>query len=238
LAQLKADIRLMALSPNRWGLTIGNSDVGTHSESESLDIVGSILEKLAELGPEARATDLVASVGTQVRRRSPPPVGSFALRRGDAIGIALPFGTATAQTVERLVKIAGDESVTTFRPAPQHGLLAIGASPAFAARAAELGFITSSADPRLRVSACIGSQGCASGHIPARALAERLAPLVEADEHLHVSGCAKGCAHPRRAELTIVGRVDGHGLVIGGTAGDTPQVVLRADELESAVAAR
>ncbi|MNY65563.1 hypothetical protein D3C86_2028490 [compost metagenome] len=59
------------------------------------------------------------------------------------------------------------------------------------------------------------------------------------DHHtdLHVAGCAKGCAHPRRAALTLVGRPDGYGLVISGTAGDTPVTVLRADQLEIALGA-
>ena len=40
------------------------------------------------------------------------------------------------------------------------------------------------------------------------------------------------------ADVTLVGRADGYGLVISGTAGDTPRTLLRADQLESAVATR
>jgi precorrin-3B synthase len=117
-------------------------------------------------------------------------------------------------------------------------LLAIGAPSGFAAEAAALGFVTAPDDPRTRISACIGSEGCASGHIPARAVAAQLAPHLAPDTILHVSGCAKGCAHPRRADVTLVGQADGYGLVIAGMAGDTPQALLRTDQLESAVAHR
>src|SRR5690606_21380903 len=115
-----------------------------------------------------------------------------------------------------------------------HGLLAIGARPSVFDELDD-DFIIHAQDPRRRISACIGSLGCASGHIPARSIAERLAPLLDEHTHLHISGCAKGCAHPRRAALTLVGRPDGYGLVIDGTAGDTPITLLRADQLESAI---
>ena len=68
-------------------------------------------------------------------------------------------------------------------------------------------------------------------------MAERLASALPDGTDLHVSGCAKGCAHPRRAGLTLTGRADGYGLVIDGMAGDTPRTVLRADQIESALAA-
>ncbi len=57
-------------------------------------------------------------------------------------------------------------------------------------------------------------------------MADRLAAHVQPGDHLHVSGCGKGCAHPRRAEVTLVGRADGIGLVIDGRAGDTPLEIL------------
>ncbi len=43
---------------------------------------------------------------------------------------------------------------------------------------------------------------------------------------LHVSGCAKGCAHPGAAGLTLVGLPGGLGLVRGGTARDAPAAIL------------
>jgi len=98
-----------------------------------------------------------------------------------------------------------------------------------------MGFITTTDDPRLDISACIGSAGCASGHFAARELASRLAQTIRPKGELHVSGCAKGCAHPRRAALTLVGRADGYGLVIDGKAGDTPRTLLKADQIESAI---
>lgn len=238
LAALKCDIRLTARGSGQWKFSAGDSDAEMLSENLAVSRTALVLEQLASLGPTARAADLAYHAARPIYAEAPPPIGEFVLRNGRASGIALPFGSATAQTIERLANIATDAGVASFRLAPQHGILAIDGNPAFVAGAMELGLIANWSDPRLRVSACIGSEGCASGHIPSRLVAERLAPKLKADDYLHVSGCAKGCAFPRRAEVTIVGRPDGHGLVIDGKAGDTPQAILRADQLESALAAR
>jgi precorrin-3B synthase len=45
---------------------------------------------------------------------------------------------------------------------------------------------------------------CPQATVETRDLARRLAAHVEG--RLHVSGCAKGCAHPRAADVTLTGR--------------------------------
>ncbi|MCB1453038.1 MAG: precorrin-3B synthase, partial [Rhizobiaceae bacterium] len=72
------------------------------------------------------------------------------------------------------------------------------------------------------IFACPGTQGCASGFIPARQIARDVARELPADmASLHISGCAKGCAHPAKAALTLVGTENGVELVEGGTARQT-----------------
>ena len=39
---------------------------------------------------------------------------------------------------------------------------------------------------------------------------------------MHVSGCAKGCAHPKPALFTIVGAEQGCGIVRDGSAREEP----------------
>jgi precorrin-3B synthase len=99
--------------------------------------------------------------------------------------------------------------------------------------ATHLGFITNPSDPRLSMSACAGMERCASGSIATRALAAGIAEaapeLFDGSFDLHVSGCAKGCAHPRRALLTLVGEAGACGLVINGRAGDPSVLRLRPD---------
>jgi precorrin-3B synthase len=97
------------------------------------------------------------------------------------------------------------------------------------------GLVTRPDDPRLFVVACAGSEGCASGHIPARAIAAELAgraeALLDGSLTVHVSGCAKGCAHPAAAALTFVGDAEGAGLVVHGTASSRPAKHLAATEI-------
>lgn len=64
-------------------------------------------------------------------------------------------------------------------------------------------WVTQADDARLRVSACTGAPGCPQGQAPTQALALALAPHVPAGAHLHVSGCAKGCARQAPATVTL-----------------------------------
>lgn len=64
-------------------------------------------------------------------------------------------------------------------------------------------WVTDAHDPRLRVFACTGAPGCGQAAAPTRALALALAEHVPPGARLHVSGCAKGCAHPQPATLTL-----------------------------------
>ena len=88
------------------------------------------------------------------------------------------------------------------------------------------GFITNPTDPRLRVAACAGRDGCARGttstHADATALADIAGSLGGEPTPLHVSGCEKGCAKPSRSAVTLVGRDGRYDLVRDGRPGDTP----------------
>lgn len=84
------------------------------------------------------------------------------------------------------------------------------------------GIITDHADPLLRVIACTGAPRCTQGLAETRSLGRFLAPHLAQGQSLHISGCAKGCAHPSVAPLTLTARADGFALIKDGKAGDTP----------------
>lgn len=232
LGALKADIRLLALDPFRWVVTLGGGKPQIMDEAGAVAAATAVLGALSALGPEARATDLFPASRTSAPDANPLPsrqhvgAGLLDLRNGFTVPVALPFGSGKSTEIIALARAAEGAGIATIRLAPDHTLLLDNAPEALIRRATKLGFITDPADPRRRVSACIGSRGCASGFVAAREMADRLATHVQPGEHLHVSGCAKGCAHPRRAEVTLVGRADGIGLVIDGRAGDTPLEIL------------
>ena len=84
------------------------------------------------------------------------------------------------------------------------------------------GLICEAHDPLLRVTACTGGPGCPQALQPTRDLARALAAEVPVGRHLHVSGCAKGCAHPEVADVTLTGTQGGFDLIRGGRASDPP----------------
>ncbi|SFA49015.1 precorrin-8X methylmutase [Paracoccus halophilus] len=82
------------------------------------------------------------------------------------------------------------------------------------------GAIRAAGDPLLRIHACAGER-CEQGRAPVRRIARDLAPHLGPDRSLHVSGCAKGCAHRGRADLTLIATApDRFDLIRGGSIRD------------------
>ena len=104
------------------------------------------------------------------------------------------------------------------------GLSAAGAADV-AAACRDAGLVVDPEDPRLRVAACAGAPGCRRATTPVLDHAARFAALLGAGGSgiaLHVSGCEKGCAHPRSAPLTLVATGGRYALVADGAPGDAP----------------
>ncbi len=133
----------------------------------------------------------------------------------DGALMALAFGQIRAETLLALAALGHE-----IRPTPWRSLMLAGAT-----RLPDIpGLIADPTDPLLRVTACTGAPGCPQALGETRALARSLAALVPDGRHLHVSGCAKGCAHPGPADLTLVAAVGGHDLIVQGTASGTPRL--------------
>jgi precorrin-3B synthase len=245
LDALAADIRLRAVATGegtRFELALAGDaasavPVATVSAGEAVDEVLARLKAIAALGPEARAADLPQTRACRLSHRAAPrqfsradPIGLHPLGGGAvALGLGLAFGHAEASALLELARNATANGAEWARPAPGRALLfgPLAEAEASAARQAaeRLGFVTEASDPRRRIAACPGAPSCAHGLIAARALAAEIArheSLPGDGIALHVSGCAKGCAHPKTAPLTIVGTEQGCGIVRDGTAGDKP----------------
>ena len=124
--------------------------------------------------------------------------------------VGFEFGQLRAETLAELSQLGA------LRLTPWRMVLIEGATdtPNLA------GLITQANDPLLRVVACTGAPACLQAQIATRPLARAIAPYVPANDVLHVSGCAKGCAHQKNA-LTLVGTPDGIDLVRHGRASST-----------------
>lgn len=238
LGALGADIRLEAIDAAHWQLSVGSHAIGSVRGDHAVNAMVTVLELIAARGVSARGRDLAPEevqavvsecLGDRVMttRAAGQSIGRLTTRSGSAFGIGLPFGASDWQALVALARAGTAHGVDEFRLAPHHALLALGGDlDAWAEDAKALGFVTAPDDARRSISACIGTDGCASGQIAARRVAAELAQrhgaLLDGSISLHISGCSKGCAHPRPATLAIVGGADDCALVSNGRAGDTP----------------
>ena len=169
-------------------------------------------------GPEAgRMARHLRRVGLPQGWCTVPPVhGAGVPQPGPALGARIygaPFGRIEAGALADLVTRSGATAMTV---APWRLFLLDAATEVPAP-----GFVTRPGDPLLAADACSGAPFCPQAAVETRALAERL--VQGGARGLHVSGCAKGCARPRAAPLTLVGRSDGlFDLVRDGAPWDEP----------------
>jgi len=198
--------------------------------------------------PEARARQSGrterGNVGRETRQPGRNPLGVYRLRDSrTAVALAFPFGNVHASVLAALSQEASNLGFDELRLAPGRILIALGQTSAsveaLIVKAAALGFITDPGDPRLGISACAGKPACASGHIETRTIAASVAAdqpdLIAQSGHIHISGCAKGCAHPGPAAITLVGDENGVGLVVNGTARQKPLAYTRPETLEASL---
>ncbi|MGY6548239.1 MAG: precorrin-3B synthase [Roseinatronobacter sp.] len=182
-----------ALALARWFL--GSGGVGADGR-------GRMRRHLADVPLPARFA------GARTPNPAAPPARPGA--QGSLTLVAGAFGLLSARDLRALAGAADALRMTPWR------MIAVdGPVPALGPDA-----VLDPADPRLRVRACTGAPGCPQASVETRALAAWLAPLVAGE--LHVSGCAKGCAHPRAADVTLVGRAGRFDLVRGGAPWDKP----------------
>lgn len=242
------DIRLVGVAPGLLTLQLADRDWrGPVAEAEAAACVIAILKGFAALrltmperrrlrdltaGELAGLTDLPAAEPPRPRP-APQRVGRFAAEHEQlSVAVGLPFGRCDAAALEALAQVV-ETLPATIRPSPWRGLVFAGLAAAAAEEllvaADAAGLITRDGDVRLSIQACAGSPACARGQAPAAAdagLLARALPDLLRGTSLHVSGCAKGCAHPGRADLTLVG-VDGrYGVVLDGGSDDAPVAVL------------
>ena len=225
LSGLMADVRVMAVED---GWTVAMADARYICDSDEAVVVQvlCLLERIAMRGTLARGRDFGPAPAIDPSASRLGLGISDAAQGGEIVGLGLALGSITAFALKEFAAAAGAAGASGIRLAPGRGLyvhsLSWGAP--LLALAARLGLIAAPADPRLAMSACAGREACASGTIATRSVAAEIAgaapALFDGSFELHVSGCAKGCAHPRPALLTLVGEDGECGLIINGRAGD------------------
>jgi precorrin-3B synthase len=141
-----------------------------------------------------------------------------------------------------LLDLARAHGATDIRLAPGRGFFFIGLSadivPAMQIAASANGFSTQPGETTEHIAACAGAGACGSAFYETRTLARRIiaaAPdLFDGSLTLHLSGCAKGCAHARPA-LTLTGSAEGYGLILYGLAADQPDERIAGGRIDFAI---
>ena len=251
LEEIRADISVHAKG-GRWVIRLDGDTLGAVCDAADIPGAVLRLARgfLALAGTERRMRGLVRSVGAdRVFQAAGLVPASVALERlgcltpaeiigfqaygpdiscfGGCFGLGIPFGGMDAERLKALAGLADRFGDGRLRVTPWRSVLLTGvaAAEAEALRRAASGWIIEAGDPRRRISACAGAPRCSSATVDARADAALLAVVLAAVRfagHLHVSGCAKGCAHPMPADVTLVGADGAYHLVRDGRAGDPP----------------
>ena len=142
--------------------------------------------------------------------------------------LGAPFGGIEAERLADLAEMARLFSDGTIRISPWKAAVLCCVSradaPALRSRAAKAGFVVEPDDPRARIVACAGRPRCASAEADTRADAALAAAAGRMPEGVvHVSGCAKGCAHPSPAAVVLLATPRGYDLIRNGGPVDTPE---------------
>jgi precorrin-3B synthase len=224
LAQAPADIRIERDAAGDLIVRADGSEQGCEvARGEAIDIALSLAtwfmtsggandgrgRMAAHIRSSAKLPDAFAGNAKPALDISPPHPG---LRGGGAL-VGFALGQMQSATLKFLADRAPGLRLTPWRLILVEGLREMPQHD---------GIVTRADDPVLRVAACTGAPGCAEAHVETREFAGALAPYIAAGTHLHVSGCAKGCAHPRASAITLVGTGNGFDLIRHGSAQDAP----------------
>jgi len=256
LDELSADIRIVAVGSGRWMVSIAGTAQTARplfcgDAEEAVAMVGCVLDLLISVGKHSRARDfdrqaLQASFQQPVAPAILPvaakPQPGILMLSGQhaALGLRPQFGQM--QSSDLIAFLGNLDDRVEIRLAPDRQFLLIGLAPDEAeqlkAIAGRHGLSADPHDPVANIAACVGAGFCMSGFYETRRLAghiiDRAPELLDGSLTVHLSGCAKGCAHPSPA-LALTGSAEGYGFSLDGKAGDAPDATIAGGGIESAI---
>ncbi len=126
--------------------------------------------------------------------------------------VGIPLGQTDSESIRQLLLSHTPQAI---RLTPWRGLILEGTDTIKTSH-----FIVNHNDTLLAIHACPGAPYCTSATVETRNLARSLAGQISGI--LHVSGCSKGCAHPKESDLTLVGENGQFSLIKKGCSWDEP----------------
>lgn len=243
VSALWADITLRA-ADNRW-LVIPNGSTQAAivtpktAAAAALALARVCLEsgssRMRPLITERSESECFAKAGIQDFEKMSTPIiaaprpGPYVYRDSHDGGllVAPRFGQLSSGDLSMLADLATRHGNESIRVTPSRLLAITGLRAGTVAEVStelrNADMIVDSHDPALNIIACPGSPNCRNGQTSARLDAAYLSrQRPGAFPTLHISGCSKGCAHPRPSQLTLVGGAEGYTLILNGTADGVP----------------
>lgn len=159
----------------------------------------------------AQAKSLLSAESTipDVAVPQTPAVGWMQDSHTVTLGFGVPFSTMSAKVAHILGAIGADTTVTTWPSVLIHNLDE-GDAEAVAKVLAPQGMIFDANSPWLRVSACVGTRGCARAlsdvQSDAMQYAQQAAPE---NQRVYFSGCSQRCGRPADTTIDYVATGDG-----------------------------
>jgi precorrin-3B synthase len=226
-------------------------DLGSCPSQELISVAKRLAFAFLEFKPEnpecTRMRDLVTLIGArQIAKAAglemtlaenpspladPSPIGSLRIGETDILGIGVPFGRLNSAMLQAAARVSAEFGTGEMRLTPWRAMLIPGIAHAQHSELRDhfsgLNFITRSDDPLLKFAACSGQSACEQATTETQKDSLALLDLVTPSPlsiFIHVSGCAKGCAHPEATPFTLVGNAGRYDLIKNGTARDTPFV--------------
>ena len=136
----------------------------------------------------------------------PTPMKPGPLGRGFVAGA--PLGRLDAELAHAVAEASREDGNGEIHTTPWRQVLIPGNPDQLGPRLRDMGLITDPTDPRNSIVTCPGHPECQSGTTRTRehALdwAQAVPELFNGDSIIHVSGCGKGCARPRKSPITVV----------------------------------
>ena len=222
LGDASADFRFELTTDGTLLLRADGADAGRRvTEETAMETLASLAAWFVTTGGQTAGrmarhlanTPLPADWRQAMPRRPSAPALPGPVEGGVVLGV--PFGQMRAAELAALLETSGAPAV---RLMPARRIFVPGGK----AVAEATGFVTAGDSALLSVHACPGAPFCPQASVETRELARRLASRLTQGQTLHVSGCAKGCAHPAAADLTLVGRDGAFDLVQTGAPWEAP----------------
>lgn len=173
---------------------------------------------LSALLARLRSSPLQVAVMSPGAAPGAPPLAAILGPHPRWLGVAFPFGRLDVDRLSALAALTSELRLTPWR-----ALLLVDPRAEALSAVRAVGGITDPADLRLKVTACSGVTGCDVGttdtHADGLAIAARAPELLKGVRMVHVSGCAKGCAHPTAADVTLTAREGVYDIALKARAG-------------------